>query len=89
MREKRRERETFLLFRVMGYLGIFLSGHAWSLPWVSQSGGGVLCPTSLSLSLQMTSRVLQVQGKLSLTDRLNMLASCEDELCLLSFGFEP
>ena len=72
------------MFRVMGYLGIFLSGHAGAFPGLVRGRGGVLCPSSLSLSLQMTSRVLQVQGKLSLADRLIMLASCEDELCLLN-----
>ena len=82
MRERRRkrERETFRMFRVMGYLGIFLSGHAGAFPGLVRGGGGVLCPSSLSLLLQMTSRVLQVQGKLSFADCLIMLAFCEDEL---------
>ena len=71
------------MFRVMGYLGIFLSGHAGAFPGLVRGRGGVLCPSSLSLLLQMTSRVLQVQGKLSLAVRLIRLTSCEDVLCSL------
>ena len=36
-----------------------------------QSGGSDLCPTTLSLSLHTTSRILQVQDKLLLADRLS------------------
>ena len=45
MRERRREREreTFLMFRVMGYLGIFLSGHAGAFPVLVRGGGAVFC----------------------------------------------
>ena len=49
--ERERERESFLIFRVMGYLGIFLSGHAGAFPFC-QREGRCSVPSSLSLSVQ-------------------------------------